>query len=541
MNTIDNVQNLLTTMSLNQLRSQEPQTAKLVEMALEHDIHVFSALLNSPRTRLKTFVEHLVKVLKKVKKDNPDDKTLPKKHLDAITWTMSVFNKAISKGVSIYQDFLDIFNIPKQTINLRGGVTLEMSFFPHKPSYRPIQKVSRTRRYIEEVTLDEAPKNLRFVKIIRFFSVKFLTRDQASNLLNGNLQLSAEVLNAESNHPDSNICVILHKDSRRTRCAVPVSMIGDLIISGLESDTTSLSYPTAYGKKRIPTFGLKIPCPCCKDRQINPPTIRLPFAATCNLMTKLGKSVVNGIPFYKFYKRTLDAAVMRGEISEKNSENLMDVSHWTCPKDGCKFHESPLFFCHNDKCSDCIDSYRHGSITYYHKFECFECKSEACGLCGRSKAEHLGEAEVCPRTGRITAEARALARSEGNNYCPCCDLATSRRKDDGTLDGCPHIKCPRCSHHFCAQCEEHLKINPITGTRYVHNCPNPVQGEPMYFTHPDQAAADLDAGWIRFRGELPVVNPHTIHHLLDSHSEFIRHVHYEHDDEHDDEDISDDD
>ena len=190
------------------------------------------------------------------------------------------------------------------------------------------------------------------------------------------------------------------------------------------------------------------------------------------------------------------------------------VSMFTCPKADCKHHASPWIIKTGYTCADCCHEFKTGGVTHYHVFACPGCTTEACGLCSRPLAEHNGETQICPRVGRVSAEDRAAARAEGVNiFCPCCDQAVSRIKDDGSKDGCPHLTCPLCREHFCANCEQVLRVDPIRGSRYVHDCPNKA-GDNHYFEHPAAAAADAVHFPVPAEFRMMVeVNPHRLHRI----------------------------
>jgi len=128
----------------------------------------------------------------------------------------------------------------------------------------------------------------------------------------------------------------------------------------------------------------------------------------------------------------------------------------------------------------------------------------------------MGETQVCHKKITVTSAMRLIARAEGNNYCPTCETAISRTRADGSLDGCPHLKCPMCSTHFCALCDGLLGVHPETGSRYTHECAGAAVGaDAHYYDHAAVARhrQNIANGWQAGAVMAVEVNP-ALHHRI---------------------------
>jgi hypothetical protein len=196
-----------------------------------------------------------------------------------------------------------------------------------------------------------------------------------------------------------------------------------------------------------------------------------------------GKGISPIIPKERVYIDPDIKRLLLGRCFQIATEQPTKYSIFRCENAACKKHnvDRIIFLqriCVDGKCNS------RESIRHFHKYKCTECSTEACGLCSKPASDHMGETQVCHKKITVTSAMRLAARAEGNNYCPTCETAISRTRADGSLDGCPHLKCPLCSTHFCALCDGLLGVHPETGSRYTHECAGAAAGaDAHYYDH----------------------------------------------------------
>jgi hypothetical protein len=425
------------------------------------------------------------------------------------------------RGNEVFQPLLTALAVPTQELHPHGE-TKHLSLFPKPPAKpREENKAKAMLEHAAAITLDDVddlakPTHMRSV----------------ADLLKTPLSAEELAIASEYGNPESTkYGIILHSGSRRKAHALPIWDFTRWVKETIAKDTTVLDEASKFytfkdghkGYKKV--MNLKVPCPMCPE-SASAHMVLLRFDEIVPLMAILDPASARtygpapplggagGGASAKVITSVDDFICQYNTARMSAARRDRTVNIFTCPKESCKQHHTPYIYKASPYCSDCCSTYRTGGVSHYHVFSCPTCEEEACGLCSRPKAEHTGETKVCPRAGRVSAADRAAARAEGKNvFCPCCDQAVSRVKDDGTLDGCPHLTCPLCREHFCANCEQLLPVDPRTGSRYVHECPN-AGGDNHYFLHPAAVDFEVPVGAGRMAVE---VNPARDHMIADQH------------------------
>lgn len=454
------------------------------------------------------------------------------KRIDALLKDIGTANRFIhDRGVMGFQPLLTALAVPTQELHPHGE-TKHLSLFPKPPAkHREGNKTKAMLEHAAAITLDEVDdlaKPTHLSTIAAYLKAPLSAEE---------LAIASEYGNPES----TKYGITLHPGSRRKEHALPVWEFTRWVKEAITKDTTTLvesrkAYTFKDGHKGYKTvMNLMVPCPMCPDAA-TAHKVLLRFDEIVPLMAQLdpasartygpapapeapaaaggaGRAAEDPAPVAKVITSVDDFISQYNAARMSAARRDRTVNIFTCHKESCKHHRTPYIYKASTYCSGCCSTYRTGGVSHYHVFTCPSCEDEVCGLCSRPKAEHTGETKVCPRVGRVSAADRAAARAEGKNvFCPCCDQAVSRVKDDGTLDGCPHLTCPLCREHFCANCEQLLPVDPRTGSRYVHACPN-AAGDNHYFLHP--AAVDFEVP-VGAAGRMAVeVNPARDHRIGD--------------------------
>jgi hypothetical protein len=117
----------------------------------------------------------------------------------------------------------------------------------------------------------------------------------------------------------------------------------------------------------------------------------------------------------------------------------------------------------------------------------------------------MGESKVCPKPVLMPKEEIDALRATGLRLCPGCKIPTEHK------GGCDHMECenPICKNHWCWRCNQFLLINPLTGTRYVHDCPVPIEDG-----HINAYITAADAGGYQALPAIEVTNPAQYHRLI---------------------------
>ncbi len=447
-----------------------------------------------------------------------DQEMYDPKRIDTLLKHIGEANHQIhDRGVAAFQPLLTALAVPTQELRARGE-TKHLSLFPKPPAkHREGNKMKAMLEHAAAITLDEVEDLARptHLRTIAAFLKMPLSAEE--------LAIAGEYGNTAS----TKYAVQLHAGSRRKEHALPVWEFTRWVKEAISKDTTVLVESSKMytfkdghkGYKKV--MNLTVPCPMCSD----PATahmVLLRFDEIVPLMALLDPASARtygpapaadgaGGPAAPKVITSVDDFISQYNAARMSAARRdRTVNIFTCQKESCKQHRTPYIYKASSYCSGCCSTYRTGGISHYHVFSCPSCEEETCGLCSRPKAEHTGETKVCPRVGRVSAADRAAARTEGKNvFCPCCDQAVSRVKDDGTLDGCPHLTCPLCREHFCANCEQLLPVDPRTGSRYVHACPN-AGGDNHYFLHPAAVDFEVPVGAGRMAVEVNPARDHRI-------------------------------
>jgi hypothetical protein len=359
--------------------------------------------------------------------------------------------------------------------NLNGKGVL---FFPNKSKRRPINTNKRVKNYFDNILYTDFPQKIKIIKLKE--ALEFRTKRKI-NLPTNIFQYGNEI-----SSEDFHYLVELHRGSRRNRCRIPADVLFMEIKQALTKDDTIINEVyDKYKRKFLPE--LFIQCPVCKKHNIH-----LNFMLFSTFAQKINRKEVKEVQL--LYNENRDRAIRRTPWF--HSTECLSCTH---PK--------PFFFKISNHCFDCVVNFRNGRVTNFHSTNCVKCGIEVCGICSKPKDQHNLEQEFCPRIQRITEEERVEGRKNGFLFCRVCDQAIE------WTDGCPHLKCPKCHHHFCGNCEEALplKTRGIQATRYDHVC---VQGgrANIYF----QDAIEAINEGVEAPLGLPEYNPAINHELYDN-------------------------
>ena len=404
--------------------------------------------------------------------------------VNMIARDMGLCNHAIAAGSTSMDAFLTELGIPAQTLGAR-----QLRFFPHDSHKRVVNREGPVREFIDVMLAADVPE--RFTCITLEEALMSVAKQGQAPTAN---KLPFEAFQFGAEHPlGLSTLVDLHTPTRRRACRVPISTLySELDRAFRASDDRNIAKQiiVSSSKGTHPVVEVFIPCPKCTGDHKHP--IHLPFNAFCSFMTQVNKEKE---------AEKLKARPACGLLSVAEEEELDIVARYnrvrtaaakrnplllsfTCPKAECKCSSEPRFFEHSPECKGCVETAKSGGVSHFHEMRCIDCATEACGLCSKPKSAHIGERELCPREKRVSAEERAEARKEGNLFCPACDTAIQ------WMDGCPHLTCGACQYHFCGNCEQTLPVDPRTGSRYTHVCPNPGRAN-AYFHTATQAAGGV--------------------------------------------------
>jgi hypothetical protein len=445
----------------------------------------------------------------------PDKKFCTVEQMAMVAREMGKCNKAISSGSTAMEAFLTDLGV-----SAKGGKL----FFPHEENKtRPLCKTGRAEGYIEAVLMEDVPKRLTCITLAEAFALKKQSAapKPAAGGGGGGAAAPATVqkipvsIFRASEEAGISTVIEMHHMSRRKGCHVPA-------VSFWPALRTSMCSPAVVAKQVIghdkrPVVELFVPCPGCvthneleraAGREVKEPEmIQLPFGAVCHFVQKVFKeeeaakerprlAVVplmedkSKLPIAMLYNFARASAAMR-------NPGLMA---FRCPNAECLCAEEPRFFEPHAGCTRCISEFKSGAISHYHSMRCVSCNTEACGLCNKPRSAHSLDGEVCPRTSVVTEEMRVEGRKQNPQilYCRVCDVACYRG------EGCAHLECGSCKHHFCALCEEATPM--VAGSsRYRHECR-------MKGIHPDASIYHPRAAHMGML-DRAVVNPEA-HHMI---------------------------
>ena len=389
------------------------------------------------------------------KSSSPNQKVFSLLDLQNIQNHISRINSGISKGI-IYDkidNFLKIINVPIVIVNNQ-----ELRYFPHKTNKKPINKMNKVNQYIENILCDESkePKHIwNFQELLK------------NNLLKNYVSMFEY---GTTDEKGISYLVDFHPPTRRNACRVPVSIVLSLLMKEFNSENDLIKVDGFISSnengERKPVVEILIPCPLCKKHSIH-----LPFSKFCNFIEQIDPSQKDKIKSYdKFISDDqLHVVYLYNRIRQKTINP--NILKYVCPNEECKYSKLPFLFEVSSQCKYCIKE----NVTSYHYMQCPGCKITAsCPICNNLESDHIGEQQICPKKIRITKEEKVEARKNNNIFCPACDFVVHWES------GCAHLTCPECKFHYCGNCEQHLGVNPETGSRYTHNCPNPGNADHLY-------------------------------------------------------------
>lgn len=364
---------------------------------------------------------------------------------------MGEANKQIAAGVTSFQPFLGLLGFPTQPVTCKGGVVKQLSFLPRKTKTRGIHVDADARARVAAELLEEVEGSLQVFKLCDLLTPS------------GVAALPAEVFQEEA--PPQ--YVVQWHASRRAAHSTSAQYCAGTLKASMNSGKTKLRVLPGRAGLGEDKIILSVPCQlCCEAKVAEPHMVDMPKFGCIDLFRKIAPDTPRN-----FWETSVAAAARRDRTFRM----------FTCPTEGCKHNEAPFVFQEAASCVPCVRARNEQGVTNFHTFACPGCDTnparvEACGLCCQAKSKHTGETLICPMDNRPTAAQRALARSEGNNFCPCCDTVVSRITDSGEENGCPKLTCPRCTEVFCGDCDAVIKKNPLDGSYYVHTCPTPRKG-----------------------------------------------------------------
>jgi hypothetical protein len=433
-------------MSFTVLHETNPLVASLLEAAQTITTVQWGIWMKDHPAKVISFLSALEE-LRAVAVPDRATPVFPRSQVEKLATLMGKVNKEIATGDTSFQPFLAKLGFPTQRVPCPGGIFKQLSFLPRKPHPRSVHVDADARARVE-AELFEAPTGA-----LRVFKL--------SNMLT---PTGAAALPAELFHEGAtpNCVVQWHSSRRAAHCTSAEYCAGTLKLS-MQSEKTKLRV-LAGPKEEIV---LSVPCQlCCEAKVAEPHMVDLPQFGCIDLFRKIAPATPRIL-----WETSVAAASHRDRTFRR----------FTCPTEGCKHNEVPFVFQEAASCVPCVRARNEHGVTNFHSFACPGCDTnpagvEACGLCCQPKSKHTGETLICPMEDRPTAAQRALARSEGNNYCPCCDTVVSRITSTGEEDGCPKLTCPRCLEVFCGDCDAVQKKDPHDGSYYVHVCPTPRVG-----------------------------------------------------------------
>jgi len=398
-------------------------------------------------------------------------------HVEKLAVLMGAANKEIAMGDTSFQPLLVLCGFPTQAVNCKGGVVKQLSFFPRKAKSRSIHVVADARARVQAELFDEPASALRVIKLCDMLTPS------------GIAALPVEMFDQEA--PPQ--CAVQWHVSRRAAHCTSAQYCAGTLKACMSSDKAKLRLAAVWPKEASQRLIagpkeeiiLSVPCQlCCEAKVEEPHMMDVSMFACIDLFRKIAPDTPRN-----FWATSVAVAARRDRAFRV----------FTCPTEMCIHNESPFVFQETATCVSCVRALYEHATTHFHTFACPGCDTnpariEACGLCCQPKSKHIGESMVCPKKDRPTDAQRALARSEGNNYCPCCDTVVSRITNSGQEDGCPKIQCPGCTEYFCGDCDKLLPVDPLTGSRYTHVCPTPRKGTAWAHVYhaPPAAAQDQE-------------------------------------------------
>lgn len=397
---------------------------------------------------------NLLKVIKKnyllYKSSFPNQKIFLISELLYIQKFSSKMNRIISKGI-LYPDRINhlLRDIIMPITIIKN---IELRFFPHK--LRQTKLINRTKKanqYIENILCDEPPKEYNHIWNFQKLIDNKMLKDYVSMFEYGTTDIKG-----------MNQLVDFHPPTRRNACRIPISIVLSLIMKDFNSENDLIKIEGFINSRtnghRKPVVEILIPCPLCKKHMIH-----LPFTKFCNFIEQIDTTQKDKIKSNdKFIPDDqLHIVYLYNRIRQNTSNS--NILKFICPNQECKYATMPFLFEVSTSCKDCIKQ----NITNYHKMICPSCNTHCCPICNKIESEHIGEQQICPQKKRVTQEERNEAKKNNIIYCPACDFVVHWDS------GCPHLICPICKYHYCGNCEQHLNVNPETGSRYTHHCSNP--------------------------------------------------------------------
>jgi hypothetical protein len=469
---------------------------------------------------------HILRAFKKIQGRivvSPDGQlTAPtgirKKHILMIASIIGRCNKKICIGFNVYQPFLEQLGLPKQKIMSKKridnscyppivseSVEMELSLFPHaKERAKSVHIIKSASDCVLTWTLENIEKFYfyDFKDIVKLKGVIPEVATAFNYVPPGRKQHIRNILAVGGAIPAANVgggaagggggavggaagggggavekdSLIIRTKNISLEAFKPVDKIERAHFIVLDSSRTQVwGFPADQFVglikwhlenkgiiQYITSAELAITSPIVGFRHSN--IITLPFIVLSNIF-KLVDPTYNTKEFASWYND------LRTRYARANPSTFRIIS---CKSATCKYNAAghPMivsgYQCSSAKCFENYDTHGLGN---FHKYNCRGCKISSCGLCGNPETDHMGESKVCPKPVSMPKEEVDALRAAGFRLCPGCKIPTEHR------GGCDHMECenPICRNHWCWRCNQFLLINPLTGTRYVHDCPVPIE------------------------------------------------------------------
>jgi len=477
-----------------------------------------------------------------------------KKHISMIASVIGKCNQKICTGINNYQPFLEQLGLPKQKIwtkkiidsssyptTISESVAIELSLFPHeKKQKKSVHIVKSASDCVLTWTLENIEKFYfyDFKDIVKLKGVipeigcvfnyippgrkqylkntiahggAIVVPNVAKNKAEGGSSIADELASAGGGGGSAveRESSIIRTKKISLEAFKPIDELDRTHFIVLDSSRTQVwGFPADQFVGLIKwhlenkgiiqntlTVELGIESPISGYRHSN--VIILPFIVLSNIF-KLVDPTYNVKEFASWYNN------LRTRYARANPSTYRIIS---CKSETCKYNAAghPMiisgYHCSNAKCFENYDAHGLGN---FHKYNCRGCKIPSCGLCGNPETDHMGESKVCPKPISMPKEEVDALRAVGLRLCPGCKIPTEHK------GGCDHMECenPICKNHWCWRCYQFLLINPLTGTRYVHDCPVPIEAG-----HTNAYITAAEAGGYQALPAVGVTNPAEYHRL----------------------------